>query len=1016
MHPRLLQLLIYSCFFLSGATGLIYEVVWAKYLSLIIGSTTAATTIVLATFMGGLALGNHLLGRRADQVQNRLKFYGWLEMGIGIYCALSLQIINWGSELYVNISRASFPPGPFTHLLRLFLAGIALLVPTALMGGTLPVLARLWVRSIKTAACGVATLYSVNSFGAVLGCLLAGFFLVRVLGISLSMLLAAGVNVLVGLVAIGVSSCPAQENSLQEPEPNFSSTSPGSIRIMRLALVGATLSGAAAMIYEVGWVRLTALVWGSSTYSFTVMLAAFIMGIALGSLLVRPLARRRLDLFWLFGLCELFVAVSMLLSIPLYAWLPYAFASLGNYLVRTPESFPFYQLLVFLCSMAVMILPTVFQGMTLPLVSQVASDHLSRLGRSVGRVFSLNTLGTLLGALLAGLLLMPRIGTRHTLEIGVALTLLAAALVFAGDFRTPRPRRIAGFAAGLAALAAYYAFAPAWDQNALNSGAFRRKNLQATFEEYRQFVGKGKILFQKDGADCTVAVIKVPRGKDGSQLILVVNGKTDASSEGDLSTQLLTAHIPLVLHGSAQDVLLVGLGSGITAGGALQHDIRRLDVVEISKEVLEAATLFSPYNDQALEDPRLHLVVEDGKTFLKTVPRRYDVIINEPSNPWISGIGALLTEEFFWEARNHLNPGGILVQWIQGYEFSDELFKTTLATIRKAFPHVSGWNSLTGDYVFVCSVEPFNPDLKAAAKRMGHPRVGKSLMRLKISQLSTLLSLEMMTPQTLAEVSDQALTNTDNFPILEYDAPRAFFLGRGVQGIVHLDDRLRAHRWEDLLLKKWIEAKGPLASSEYEDIIHYYDRWGSGNPYFPQAVLREWVAAYPQRKEAWEAMGRMSTGHDPTARIQAWERAASLAPQDFHANRMYAESLAIRFMSGVSLFGRQEAAPVIRSLDRCLSLKDAHPDLVLETKGLLLSKMGYWEEAGDLLQEAARQRLKRTQGGNSSDIASLHAQAAQFYRLGGNKEKALSSAREALKLTPLHPQGRFELSQVEKMP
>jgi len=1016
MHPRLLRVLIYSCFFLSGATGLIYEVVWAKYLSLIIGSTTAATTIVLATFMGGLALGNHFLGRRADQVQNRLKFYGWLEIGIGIYCALSLQIIHWGSELYVTIARASFPPGPLTHLLRLFLAGIALLVPTALMGGTLPVLARLWVRSIQTTASGVATLYSINSFGAVFGCLLAGFFLIRAFGISLSMLLGAAVNILVGLVAIGLSSYTVQENPSPDRESTFSPESPGQVRIMRLALAGAMLSGTAAMIYEVGWVRLTALVWGSSTYSFTVMLAAFITGIALGSLLVRPLVRRRLDLFWLFGLCELLVAVSMLLSIPLYARMPYAFASLGNYLVRTPESFPFYQLLVFLCSMAVMILPTVFQGMTLPLVSQVASDQLSRLGRSVGRVFSLNTLGTLLGAMLAGLFLMPRVGTRHTLEIGVALTLGAAALVFAGDPRIPRSRRVAGYLVTGIAVLAYYTLAPAWDQNVLNGGAFRRKNLQATFAEYREFVGKGQILFQKDGADCTVAVMKAPRGKDSSQLILVVNGKTDASTEGDLSTQLLIAHVPLLLHNSAQDVLLVGLGSGITAGGALQHEIRRLDVVEISKEVLEAAPWFAPFNDRALEDPRLHLVVEDAKTFLRTVPRRYDVIINEPSNPWISGIGALLTEEFFWEARNHLNPGGILVQWIQGYEFSDELFKTALATIHRAFPHVSGWNTLTGDYVFVSSVEPFRPDLKAAAKKMAHPGVDKSLKRVEISHLSTLLSLEMMTPQTLAETSDQALTNTDNFPILEYDAPRAFFLGRGVQETVHLDDRLRAHRWKDLLLKKWIETRGPLTSSEYEEIIRYQDRWGSGNPYFPRAVLREWVTAYPRTKEAWEAMGRMPAGHDPTAQIQAWERAASLAPEDFHANRMYAQSLAVQFMNGVSLFRRQEAEPVIRSLDRCLSLKDAQPDIVLETKGLLLSKIGSWEEAGDLLQEAARQRGKRTQGGNSLDVAGLHAQAAQIYRLGGNRGKALVSAREALKLNPLHPQGRFELSQAEKMP
>jgi spermidine synthase/tetratricopeptide (TPR) repeat protein len=784
---------------------------------------------------------------------------------------------------------------------------------------------------------------------------------------------------------------------------------------MRLALLGAALSGAAAMVYEVGWIRLTAVIWGSSTYSFTVMLAAFITGIALGSVIARSIARRPFNLFWIFGLCELLVAISMLVSLPLYTRLPYSFASLGNHLVRTPESFPVYQLLVFLCSMAVMIVPTVFQGMTLPLVSQVASDQLSRLGRSVGRVFSLNTLGTLLGALGAGLFLMPLMGTRHTLEIGVALTLGAAALVFAGDSRIPRSRRIAGFVAGLVALAGYYALTPAWDQNVLHSGAFRRKNLQTTFAEYRHFVGKGKILFQKDGADCTVAVLEVPRRENSSQLILVVNGKTDASSEGDLSTQLLIAHVPLVLHPAAQDVLLVGLGSGITAGGALQHEVRHLDVVEISKEVVEAASLFAPFNNQALEDPRLHLAVDDAKTFLRTVPRRYDVIVNQPSNPWISGIGALLTEEFFWEARNHLNPGGILVQWIQGYEFSDELFRTVLATIRKAFPHVSGWNSLTGDYFFICSVGPFKPDLRAVEKKMALPRVDKSLRRLEISHLSTLLSLEMMTPPTMAEISDHALTNTDNFPILEYDAPRAFFLGRGVQQTVDLDDRLRAHRWKDLLLNQWIEARGPLTSPEYEEIIRYHDRWGSGNPYFPRAVLREWVAAYPQRKEAWEAMGQMSAGHDPTAQMQAWERAASLAPDDFHANRMYAQSLATRFMNGVSLFRRQEAEPVLRSLDRCLSLKDAHPDLILETKGLLLSRIGSWEEAGDLLQEAARQRSKRTQGGDSSDIAHLHAQAAYAYRMGGFQAQALAAAREALALSPRHPQGRFELERAEKM-
>lgn len=1012
---RWLRFLVYGCFFLSGATGLVYEVVWAKYLATVIGSTTAATTVVLATFMGGLALGNHLLGRQADRVRNRLKFYGWLEIGIGLYCALSLQIIDWGGELYVSLASSSFPPGPLVHFLRLVLAAAALLLPTALMGGTLPVLVRLWVRSLDGTARGVASLYSINSFGAVLGSLLAGFFLIRALGMSLSMLLAAGVNILVGAAAIGLNAFALKNPPPLEGDSPPRAQSAGSDRIMRLALVGAALSGAAAMIYEVGWIRLTAMVWGSSTYSFTVMLAAFISGIAIGSVIAKSIARRRTDLFWIFGLCELCVAFSMLLSIPLYSRLPYSFTHLGSYLVRTPEAFTFYQILVFLCSLAVMILPTVFQGMTLPLISQVASDQLSRLGRSVGRVFSVNTLGTLCGAIFAGLFLMPTIGTRHTLEVGVALTLGTAALVFLGDSGAARVKRMAGVAAGLIAVLGYYVLAPAWDPNVLNSGAFRRKNLQASFDEFRQMVGKGKILYHRDGADCTVAVIQTPRGKDSTQLILVVNGKTDASTEGDLATQLLTAHVPLVLHPRAKDVLVIGLGSGITAGGVLQHEVRRLDLVEISREVVEAQSFFAPFNNQAMLDPRLHLTVDDARTFLRTVPRRYDVIINEPSNPWISGIGALMAEEFFREARRHLNPGGVFVQWIQGYEFSDDLFRTVLATLRKAFPHISGWVSLAGDYYFLCSAEAPGTDLKAAAEEMAKPKVSQSLKRVGISSLATLLSLEMMTSPTLAEFSEATPTNTDNFPVLEYDAPRAFFLGKGVQSTADLDDRLRPHRWNGLLLKKWMDGRRGLSSQEFEEIIAYFERWRSANPLFTQAVLQEWVSAHPDRKEAWQAMARMSGGQDSTQEIQAWERVARLIPEDPDSCRALAQARAHRFLRGVSLVGARDPGPVLAALDQCRPSPQAPRDLLMETKGVFLSRIGRWEEAGHILRETALERLNRMNGKEAADIARLFSLAASAFRLGGQKEKALASAREALAADPGNAQGGFELLQAERM-
>jgi len=1016
MHPNKLRFLIFTCFFISGGTGLVYEVVWVKYLALIIGSTTAATTVVLATFMGGLALGNHILGKQADLVQNRLKLYGYLEIGIGLYCAISLQMINWGSDLYVSLARASYPPGPTVHLLRVIFAGIALLIPTMLMGGTLPVLARLWVAAPDKTAKGVASLYAINSFGAVVGSLIAGFFLIQKVGISLSILSAAAANILAGLIAVGLNPFVSTKRDSQEPEPEIPSSSlPSGPGLLPLALLGAFLSGAAAMVYEVGWLRLTALVWGSSTYSFTVMVAAFITGIAIGSVIARNIAGRRSDLFWIFGLCQLAVAISMLVTIPLYNRLPYSFARLGNLLVRTPETFRFYQVVVFLCSMSIMIIPTIFQGMALPLITQVASDQLNRLGRSVGRVFSLNTLGTLLGAILAGLVLMPIIGTRHTLEVGVAITLAAAAVVFLRDTHTSRRKRFAGLLISLLAVLFYYAFSPAWDLNVLNSGAFRRKSFHPTFEDYQKYVNQGKIIFQRDGADCSVAVFEWPSAEGPAQRILVVNGKADASTQGDLPTQLLTGHIPVILNAAAKDVLIVGLGSGITAGAVLQHGIRHLDVVEISKEVVEAEHFFSPYNNQALRDPRLSIIVDDAKTFLRTVPRTYDLIISEPSNPWISGIGTLFTEEFYSEVRKHLNPGGLFLQWVQGYEFSDDLFQTVVATCRQTFPHVSMWNTMGKDSFLLASMEPINIDLQKAAEEMGKPKVRESLQRVGISHLSTLLSLETMNSQTLAEFSKFALTNTDNFPVLEYEAPRAFFVGREVQVMIRQDDRLRSGRWDHLLLKKWLNTHGPLRAPQYEEIIRYQQRWGAADPFFVKAVLQEWVSKYPDQKEGWVALAHNSSQKDPTEEFRALERARFLSPEDPEVCQRYVQVLAGRFMEGVSLVGQSDPQAVFEVLDRCLSLNGSNLDLLLESKGSILSRTGKWNEAGESFSETARQRLIRTKGKNLSDVAGFHVRASTCFRLAGNKEKAILNARESLKLFSGNPRGEEELSLAEKM-
>jgi len=858
--PAWLRRLITAGFLVSGLAGLIDEIVWSKALTLLIGGTTLAQTVVLATFMGGLALGNWLFGRRADTSADPLGLYARLELGVGLVCLVFPELFAGLGELYVRLAGPLGFGNPLTLPLKVALAASVVLLPTFLMGGTLPVLTRAIVRDLGQVTVSVAHLYTVNSLGAVFGVVLGGFVLVPAWGFAGAIRLSAVLNVLLagafllaarrlkqgaqGVTATPAASAPSPAARPDDEPPNRLFTRAQ----QRAVLVAIGVSGGASMLYEIVWTRLLSLVLGSSAYSFSIMLLTFIAGITAGAWAVGRTFTERHDPVRWFAWAEIGVFASILPLIPLYDHLPYTFAAIASLLPRAPEAFGGYLAIQVAVAVALMFLPTFFIGMTLPLASRVRVDDLGRLARRVGSVFSINTLGTVVGAGLTGLVLLPALGLRLTLELGLALSALLGVLLLAVS-DLPRPRRLAISSVVLAALVLQSLVLPAWNPLALHFGLFRHKQFAAdSYEAMLDELKPFEVEYARDGADTSVAVIRDTRTDN---LYLKVNGKTDAGTGHDMTTQLWLGHLGMFLNAHAKHAMIIGLGSGITASAVLTHPGADVDLVEIADTVVEGARWFAPYNGNLLEDPRFRLHVGDAKEFFKLRPHdRWDVVVSEPSNPWIAGIGNLFSLEYFAEIRAHLAPGGVLVQWVHLYELDDALLRVILNTLAAVFPNVELWQCNTRDVLVVASVEPVELDLAHVRARLALPAVQNDLNRPVVGQPlhdpEVLLANQILSTWRFRRLfPGEPPFNSDTHPVLEYAAPRAFFAGSRsnllwrvderlvplAQSRVHLADLIRTHR---------------LSSTTIQALVAYLEaRLGSTDRALLRSLTWAWRLLFP---------------------------------------------------------------------------------------------------------------------------------------------------------------------------
>ncbi|MEW6271792.1 MAG: fused MFS/spermidine synthase, partial [Thermodesulfobacteriota bacterium] len=760
-----------ACFFLSGLGSLALEVVWTRELRLVFGSTTLAASTILVAYMLGLGLGGLAGGRVAGRLANGVRAYGWVEIAIGLYAL----VVPWLLAQLPALNRTLLAGLDFwpAALCRFALALALLLVPTALMGATLPILVAALTRRDPRIGAQTGLLYGLNTLGAVVGVFATTFVLFRALGLMWTNRAGALLDVAVGVVALVLvapritgAGADGAAASARAPAARRETRASGRVPVGVLLAVYAVV-GFTALLYEVGWSRALAVVFGSSIYAFSSMLGAFLAGIALGSLIFRR---------WVDGtrspvvlLAGGMVALALLASCTTIA-LPH----LPGMFLRVVESWGLDSgrialAQVVMCAL-VMLPPTLVLGGLFPLVARVLADEVEDVGEAVGRVYFANTLGSAAGAFATGFVLLPALGLRETLALGAALDLLGAALLLVTGARAVRGKSLA--LAPLAAAALLLVVPLPFDRQALTRGVFKAPDAELDF-------GIGllpvdgrpvqELLFYRDGINATVSV-----HREEGIVALRVNGKVDASSFGDMSTQVLLGQIPLLFGPPARNVLVIGYASGVTTGSVATHaSVERIDAVEIEPAIVEASRFFDRVSGSPLDDPRVELVLDDARSYLAATDERYDVIISEPSNPWMSGVSNLFTREFFAIAKGALAPGGRLLQWVQLYALDPRSLASIVAAVRAELPYVYGFADFSGspDLLLLATDRPLaRADLPRWEALPGP--VQDDLERIGNFSTADLWGLMRVTPQDVdALVAKAPVVNGDDNMFIELGTP-----------------------------------------------------------------------------------------------------------------------------------------------------------------------------------------------------------------------------------------------------
>ncbi len=768
----------------SGFCALVYQVAWLRLLRLVFGSSTAAQAAVVAIFMAGLGFGALLLGRRADRSHNPIAMYARLELGITLAAAASPFLVLAVRAVYLGLGGTAGLGDVGGNLLRLTLSALVLGIPTFLMGGTLPAVARaaseLSEQTQDTGRRYLGILYGSNTLGAVLGALCTTLWSLEVLGIRKSIWAAAAINGLVVVLASHLANRRGDRppaSSLPESSAGDEATLPekggllSSIQGLPFILPAAAVVGGVFLLMELVWYRMLSPLLGGSSYTFGLILAVALLGLGLGSLLYGSgSTQRRPGLSAFATTCAL---EAVLLMIPFAMGDSLAmFASV----LQGLRDLGFVGLIVtWLTVISVVVLPAALvSGYQFPLLISILGNDDRRIGREVGLCYGWNTAGAILGSVVGGFGIIPVLSAPGTWRASaVALLLLATiASVLALRDAQRHGKPVTALLLGLVGLLLLCTPGPSafWRHSPIGLGM-----LEVDFQDRNGFkdsihAHNRNLRWEADGRESSVAL------DDTNGWTFIVNGKSDGSARGDAATMVMSGLLPAALHPAPRTVLVIGHGTGTTAGWLAQVEgIERVDVVEIEPAILEVAEACRDVNFDVPDDPKVNVIIGDGREHLLTSEERYDIIFSEPSNPYRAGIASLFSQEFYNGVQDRLKEGGIFVQWFQGYHVDPELVRTAYATIASAFSVVETWKVHYYDMAFTASKGPIDHDRERLQRRLSeHPFADGLRYTWGVSGVEGLYSAYLANADFARAVAEaeRGWVNTDDRPIIEFGFAR----------------------------------------------------------------------------------------------------------------------------------------------------------------------------------------------------------------------------------------------------
>ncbi|MBC8071619.1 MAG: spermidine synthase [Deltaproteobacteria bacterium] len=779
---------LFLLFFLSGISGLIYESIWSRYIKQFVGSAATAQILVLSLFMGGMSLGALLSGRFVARTRSPVVVYGVIEGLIGVYALAFPHIADLVMRLAYDSLFPALGGGAAVELAKWSLAGLLILPPCVLLGTTFPLMSvGILRRDLGRSGEILSMLYFTNSLGASFGALFSGFVLVAKVGLPGALMVAAALNILIMLIAMR-DRTPTDAIEARTTDGVAPSSK------VTLYLLVALGTGLSSFMYEIGWIRLLSTILGAATHSFEIMLSVFILGLAMGGLWVR----KRMDKFrrpeMALAYVQVIMGLSAIATLPAYRLGVWAMGGLlsdqwiemwsadGSRTVGLWMQFNVLKWLI--CVM--MMFPAAFcAGMTLPLLTHVMLKRGQPEG-VVGKVYGFNTLGAITGAVLAGLVLMPIIGLKGVLVLGALVDLVLGMVLIRGEIALGRApgnahKLLRNIAIGTVTAVGFGLLINV-DPTVLTSTVFRNGRFRLP-ESY-------EVLSYVDGRTASVTVVKTDV-KDGHHVIYT-NGKPDASVvlnrwpeghdkdlgpeiAGDEPNQFLVGLIPLMARPGSKHGALIGFGSGVTCHTLLSSPhLERLDTVEIEPEMVRGSSYFKPVNYRAYDDPRSHIHFDDAKAYFAWAGDKYDFIISEPTNPWVSGVSSLFTVEFYKEVKRYLKPGGLLAQWVQGYELSDDLMISVLSALDREFEDYLIVRIGSSDWVIISSADGPIGELDASV--LGWPDAQESFELLGIHDIGQIDGLITANKQMLHPFLVDKVPNRDSHPILDTGAERARFL------------------------------------------------------------------------------------------------------------------------------------------------------------------------------------------------------------------------------------------------